>query len=162
VEAHLHAVRQEPGETLWLSSPVSPRYGGLYLASSMPPLSLLSDRGCVIRRCWRNWRRLMWKPSRRSSLWPTKVPELLRAVHGTQRRRPELPRWVAQVPPPRVVARRRRITVTIGRSLVLRSPQLRLGAGMSAVSAPSNREVTVGRALSTPTVATAPRNAGRS
>jgi hypothetical protein len=45
VEAHLHAVRQEQGETPGLSSPVSPRYGGLYLASLMPPLSLLSDRG---------------------------------------------------------------------------------------------------------------------
>jgi hypothetical protein len=54
VEAHLHAVRQEPGRLFGLSSPVSPRYEGLYLASPMPPLSLLSDRGCVIRRCWRN------------------------------------------------------------------------------------------------------------
>jgi hypothetical protein len=41
VEAHLHAVRQEPGETLWLSSPISPRYGGPYLASPMLLLSLL-------------------------------------------------------------------------------------------------------------------------
>jgi hypothetical protein len=36
------------------------------------------------------------------------------------------------------------------------------GARMSAASAPGNREVTVGRALSTPIVTTAPRNAGRS
>jgi hypothetical protein len=129
----------------------------------MPPLSLLSDRGCMIRRCWRNWRRMTWKPSRRSSLWPTNVPELLRDVHDTQHRRPELPRRVAQVPPPREVARRRRRTaVTIGRNLVLRSPQLRLGAGMSAASATGNREVTVGRVLSTPTVAVAPQNAERS
>ena len=129
----------------------------------MPPLSLLSDRGCMIRRCWRNWRRMTWKPSLRSSLWPTNVPELLRVVHGTQRRRLELPRWVAQVPPPRAVARRRRRTmVTIGHSLVLRLPQLWLGAGTSAASAHGNREVTVGHALSIPTVAAVPRNAKRS
>jgi hypothetical protein len=50
----------------------------------------------------------------------------------------------------------------ISRSLVLRSPQLRLGAGTSAASAHGNREVIVGHALSTPTVAIAPRNAERS
>jgi hypothetical protein len=66
------------------------------------------------------------------------------------------------VPPPRAVARRRRTAVTISCSLVLRSPQLRLGAGSSAVSAHDNREVIVGHALSIPTVATAPRNAERS
>jgi type IV secretory pathway VirB10-like protein len=91
------------------------------------------------------------------------VPELPRAVHGTRHRRPELPRRVAQVPPPRAVARkRRRTTVTIGRSLVLRSPQLRLGAGTSATSAHDNREVTVGHALYIPIVATAPQNDERS
>jgi hypothetical protein len=36
------------------------------------------------------------------------------------------------------------------------------GAGTSVASAPGNREVTMGRAVSTPTVATSPRNAGRS
>jgi hypothetical protein len=84
-------------------------------------------------------------------------------VHGTRHHRPELPRWAAQVPPPRAVARRRRrTTVTISRNLVLRSPQLRLGAGTSAASAHGNREVTVGHALSIPTVAIVPRNAERS
>jgi hypothetical protein len=66
------------------------------------------------------------------------------------------------VPPPRVVVRRRRTAVKISHSLVLRSPQLWLGAGTSAASAHDNREVTVGHALSIPTVATAPRNAERS
>jgi hypothetical protein len=83
-------------------------------------------------------------------------------MHGTRHRRPELPRRAAQVPPPTTVARRRRTAVTVGRSLVLWSPQLRLGAGTSAASAHSNREVTVGHALSILTVATAPRNAERS
>jgi hypothetical protein len=52
--------------------------------------------------------------------------------------------------------------VTIGRSLMLRTPQLWLGAGMSAASAHGNREVTVGHALSIPIVTTTPRNAERS
>jgi hypothetical protein len=37
VEAHLPAVRQEPGRLSGLSSPASPRYEGQYLASLMPP-----------------------------------------------------------------------------------------------------------------------------
>jgi hypothetical protein len=116
-----------------------------------------------MRRCWRNWRRMTWKPSLRSLLWPTNVPELPRAVHGTRHHRPESPRRVAQVPPPRAATTtRRRTTVTIGHSLLLRLPQLRLGAGTSATSAHGNREVTVGHALSIPTVATVPRNAERS
>jgi hypothetical protein len=84
-------------------------------------------------------------------------------VHGTRHRRPELARRAAQVPPPRAVARKRKRTaVMIGRSLVLRSPQLRLGAGTSAASTHVNREEIVGHALSTPTVTTAPQNAERS
>jgi hypothetical protein len=83
-------------------------------------------------------------------------------VHGTRHCRPELPRWVAQVSPPRVVARRRRTAVTIGHSLVLRSLQLRLGARASATSVHGNRGVTVGHALSIPIVAIAPQNAKRS
>jgi hypothetical protein len=116
-----------------------------------------------MRRCWRNYRHMTWKPSLRSLLWPTNVPELPRVVHGTRHRRPELPRQVAQVPPPREVARkRRRTTVTIGHSLVLQSQQLRMGAGTSTASAHDNREVIVGQALYIPTVATSPRNAERS
>jgi hypothetical protein len=130
----------------------------------MPPLSLLSDMGYMMRRCWRNWRHMTWKPSLRSSIWPTNVPELSRAVHGTRHHRLELPRRVAQVLPPRATTttRRRRTTVRIGRSLLLRSSQLRLGAETSAASAHRNREVTVGHALSIPTVAIAPQNAERS
>jgi hypothetical protein len=122
VEAHLHVVRQEPGETLWLSSLASPRYAGPYLASPMPLSLLLSDRGCVMRRCWRSWRHMTWKPSPRSSFWLTNVPELLRAVHGTRHHRLESTKWVARVPSPRATAKRRRRTAaTRGRSLLLRS-----------------------------------------
>jgi hypothetical protein len=117
-----------------------------------------------MRRCWRSWRRMTWKPSPCSSLWPTNVPELSRVVHGTRHHRPELPRRVARVPSPRAATRRRRrrTTATRGRSLLLWSSQLRLGAGTSAASAHGHREATVGHALCTPTVATAPQNAARS
>jgi hypothetical protein len=113
---------------------------------------------------WEKLRRMTWKPSPRSSLWPTNVPELPRVVHGTRHHRPELPRWVARVPSPRAATRRRRrrIVATRGRSLLLRSSQLRLGAGTSAASAHGHREATVGHALCTPIVSTAPRNAARS
>jgi hypothetical protein len=51
MEAHLHAVRQEPGELSGLSSPASLRYEELYLVSSMLPSLPLSARGYVMRRC---------------------------------------------------------------------------------------------------------------
>jgi hypothetical protein len=119
VEAHLHAVRQEPGDTLQAFISHFTKVRGTIPRISDASIITAFRQGCVIRRCWRSWRRMMWRPSPRSSLWPTSVPELLRVVHGTRRRKPELPRRVAQVPPPRVVARRRRTAATIGRSLVL-------------------------------------------
>jgi hypothetical protein len=116
-----------------------------------------------MRRCWRSWPRMTWKLSPRSSLWLTSVPELPRAVHGTRHHRPEFPRRVARVPSLRMAKRKRRRTAaTRGHSLLLRSSQLRLGAGTSATSAHGHREATAAHALCTPTVATAPRSAARS
>jgi hypothetical protein len=123
VEAHLHAVRQEPGKLSGPSSPTSPRYGTLYLVSLMLPSSLLSARECVMKRCWRCWPRMTWKLSPHSSLWPTSVPEPPRATHGTRHHRPGLPRRVAPVPSPRT-ARRRRTTVTRGGRLLRQSSRL--------------------------------------
>jgi hypothetical protein len=71
-----------------------------------------------------------------------KCAELPRAGHGTRHHRPELPRRVARVPSPRTAKRKRiriRIAATRSRSLLLRSSQLRLGAGMSATSAHNHR-----------------------
>jgi hypothetical protein len=45
VEAHLHAVSQEPGETLRRLSPASPRYEALYLVFPMLPSSSLLPGG---------------------------------------------------------------------------------------------------------------------
>jgi hypothetical protein len=68
VEAHLHAVRQEPGETLRTLSPASPRCEVLYLAFPMLPSSRPSVREYVMRKCWRSWPRMTWKLSPLSSL----------------------------------------------------------------------------------------------
>jgi hypothetical protein len=157
VEAHLHAVRQEPGETLGLSSPASLRYEGLYPVSLMLPSSPLSVMGCVMKRCWRSWPRMTWKLSPHSSLWPTSVPELPRAVHGTRHHTPELPRRVARVSPPKMAKRRKRRTAAMRGCRLLR-----LGAGASSTSAHSHREATSAHAQCTPTVATASRSAARS
>jgi hypothetical protein len=122
VEAHLHAVRQESGKLSRLSSPASLRHEGLYPVSPMLPSSPLSAMGYVMRRCWRSWPRMMWKLSPCSSLWPTSVSELPRAVHGTRHHRPELPRRVARVPSPKTAKRiRRRTATTRGRRLLLQS-----------------------------------------
>jgi hypothetical protein len=112
VEAHLHAVRQEPGRLSGRSSLASPRCEVLYLAFPMLPSSRPSAREYVMRKCWRSWPRMTWRLSPHSSLWPTSVPEPPRAVHGTRPRRPGLPRRVARVPSPGTVKRKRRRTAT--------------------------------------------------
>jgi hypothetical protein len=97
VEAHLHAVRQEPRETLRTFSPASPGYEELYPVSLMLPSSPLSSKGRVMKRCWRSWPHMTWKLSPRSSLWLTSAPGLPRAGYGTRHHRPGLPRRVARV-----------------------------------------------------------------
>jgi hypothetical protein len=94
---------------------------------------------------------MTWNLSPHSPLWLTSVPELPRAVHGTRLHRLELPRQVARVPSPRTAKRKRRRTAaTRGRRLLLRSSQLRLGAGTSATSAHGHWEATAAHALCTP------------
>jgi hypothetical protein len=106
---------------------------------------------------------MTWRLSPHSSLWPTSVPGSPRAVHGTRHHRPGLPRWVARVPSLRTARRRRRrIAATRSRRLLLRSSQLRLGAGTSATSAHDRRRVTTVHTLCTPIVATTPRSVARS
>jgi hypothetical protein len=127
----------------------------------MLPSSLLSAREYMMKRCWRSWPHMTWKLSPHSSLWPTSVPGLPRAMHGTRHHRPELPRWVARVPS-LGTAKRRRTAASRGHRLLLRSSQPRLGAVASATSAHGRRGVTAAHALYTPTVATAPRSVARS
>ena len=61
VEAHLHAVRQKPGETLRAFISRFTKVRPPFLVSQMHLLSLLSARRYVTRRCSRSWRRTRWK-----------------------------------------------------------------------------------------------------
>jgi hypothetical protein len=128
----------------------------------MPPSSRPSDRGYVIRKCWRSWPHMMWRLSPSSSLWLTSELELPRAVHGTRPHKPGLPKRVAWVPPPGTAKRKRRATATKGRSLPCWSLQLRPGARATATNAHDHKGVTMARALYTPTIATTPRSVSRS
>jgi hypothetical protein len=128
------------------------------LLSSRP-----SARGYVIKRCWRSWPRITWKRSPLSLLWPTSAPGLLRAVRGTQRHRPGLPKQAAQVSSLRTARKRRKRTAaTRSCTPPLWSWQLRLGARATAANAHGHRGVTATHAPCTPTVATAPQNVARS
>jgi hypothetical protein len=100
VEGHLHAVRQEPGETLRKFISRFTKVRGTIPRISDAPSSRPSDRGYVIRKCWRNWPHMMWRLSPRSSPWRTSVPELLKAGHGTRPHKLGPPRRVVQVPFP--------------------------------------------------------------
>jgi hypothetical protein len=163
VEAHLHAVRQEPRKLSGPSSPASPGYKGLYPVSLTLPSSPPSARGCVMKNCWRSWPRMTWKLSPHSFLWPSNASGLPRDVHDTRHHRPGLPRRVARVPSLRMAKRRRkRIAAPRGRRLLLQLSQMRLGAEMSATSAHGRRGVTVAHALYTPIVAIAPQSVARS
>jgi hypothetical protein len=84
VEAHLHAVRQEPGETLRAFISRFTKVRGTTPISRMLPSSLLSARGYEMRRCWKSWPHTMWTTSPHSSLWLTSAPEPPRAVLGTR------------------------------------------------------------------------------
>jgi hypothetical protein len=128
----------------------------------MPPSSRPSDRGYVIRKCWRSWPHMTWRLSPLSSLWLTSAPEPPRAVHGTRPHKLGLPRRVAQAPSPGTAKRKRRALATKGHSLPRWSLQLRPGAGATATNAHGHKGVTAARALYTPTVATAPRSVARS
>jgi hypothetical protein len=114
VEAHLHAVWQEPGETLrtFISrfTKVQGTIPRISDASSRP-----SAREYVMRKCWRSWPHMTWKLSPHSSLWPTNAPEPPRVVHATRPHKPGLPSRVARVPSPGTVRRKRRVAATRSR-----------------------------------------------
>jgi hypothetical protein len=114
----------------------------------------------VIKRCWRSWPHMTWKRSPLSLFWPTSALGLLRAVRGTQRHRPGLPKQAAQVPSLRTA--RKRTAATRSRTPPLWSWQLRLGAEATAANAHDHRGVTAAHASCTPMVATAPQNVARS
>jgi hypothetical protein len=117
----------------------------------------------MLKKCWRSWPHMTWKLSPHSSLWPINAPELLRAVHGTQPRKPELPSRAARVPSPGTERRKRRRTATTrghGPSLWWSQPRPRARA--TATNTHGRRRVIAAHAMCTPTVATAPRSVARS
>jgi hypothetical protein len=163
VEAHLHAVGKSLRRLSGSSSPASPRCEVLYLVFLMLPSSRPSDREYVMKKCWRSWPHMTWKLSPHSSLWPTNAPEPLKAGHGTQPHKPELPSRVARVLSTGTERRkRRRTTTTRSHGPPLWWSQPRPEARATATNAHGRRGVTVAHALCTPTVATAPRSVVRS
>jgi hypothetical protein len=128
----------------------------------MPPSSRPSDRGYVIRKCWRNWPHMMWRLSPRSSPWRTSVPELLKAGHGTRPHKPGPPRRMVRVLSPGTAERKRRVAATRSCSLPRWSSQPRLEAEATTTNAHNHKGVTAARALYIPTVATTPRSVVRS
>jgi hypothetical protein len=163
VEAHLHAVRQEPGETL-------PKFISRFtkVRGTIPRIFMLlssrpSDREYMMKKCWRIWPHMMWKLSPRSLLWPTSAPEPPRAVHGTQPHKLELPSRVARGPSSRMERRKRRRTATTrSRGPPLWWSQQRPEARATATNARGRRRVAAVHALCTSMVATAPWSVPRS
>jgi hypothetical protein len=118
-----------------------------------------SARGYVMKRCWRNWPRMMWTTSPHSSPWLTNVPEPPRVVLGTRRHRLGLPRRAARMLSPRAAARRKRekgTAATRSHSWLLQWSLPRPGAKVSATSAHGPKEAAVAHVQCTPTAATVP------
>jgi hypothetical protein len=125
VEAYLHAVRQEPGETLRVFISRFTKVRGTIPRITDASIITAFHQGVRDEKMLEKLPRRTWKLSPCSSLWPTSVPELPRAVHGTRHHTPGFPRRVAQVPSSRTTKRRRRRTATMrSRSLPLRSSQM--------------------------------------
>jgi hypothetical protein len=164
VEAHLHAVRQEPGEPLRAFISRFTKVRRTILRISDVSIITAFRQGCVTKKCWRSWPRATWTTSPHSSLWLINVPGPLRAVPGTRRRKLGAPRQAVRVPLPRAMAKRKRETraATVGYDkLPPKSSLLRLGARMSATSVRGPRKATTTHARCTPTAATTPPTAGR-
>jgi hypothetical protein len=132
VEAHLHAVRQEPGETL--------RTFISHFTKVRGTIPCISDASIItaFRHGVRYKKMLEKLDTHDVETVPTlfaladKCTRLLRAMCGTQLHRPGLPKQAAQVPSLRTTRKRRkRTTTTRSRTLPLWSWQLRWGPGRS-------------------------------
>jgi hypothetical protein len=163
MEAHLHAVRQEPEETLRAFISRFTKVRG--------NIPRISDASIITAFCQgeRDEKMLEKLATHDVETVTTlfaladKCARAARVVHGTRHHRPGLPRRVARVPSLRMAKKRRRRTAaTRSRRLLLRSSQPRLGNGTSATTAHGRRGVTAAHALCTPTVATSPWSVARS
>jgi hypothetical protein len=91
VEAHLHTVRQEPGETLRTFISCFTKVRGTIPRISDASIITAFRQGVLMKRCWRSWLRMTWKLSPLSSLWLTSAPRPSRAMRGTRCHRPGCP-----------------------------------------------------------------------
>jgi hypothetical protein len=117
VEAHLHAVRQEPGETLRTFISRFTTVQGTIPRISDASIITAFRQGVRAEKMLKKLATDDVETVPHSSLWPTNAPEPPRVVHGTQPHKPGLPSRVARVPSPGTVRRKRRRTATTrGRS----------------------------------------------
>jgi hypothetical protein len=157
VEAHLHAVRQEPGETLQTFISRFTKVRGTIPRVSDASIIMSFRQGVRDKKMLEKLATHDVETVPTSLLWPTSAPGLLRAVCGTQRQRPGLPKRTAQVPSLRTTRKRRKRTASMrSRTPPLWSWQLRLGAGATAANAHGHQGVTAAHAPCTPMVATTP------
>jgi hypothetical protein len=163
VEAHLHAVRQEPGETL--------RKFISRLTKVRGTIPRISDASIITT--FQQWVRDKKMLEKLVTHDVETVPTLFaladkcaraaegRAWHSTPQTGAAQPG--GRVPPPGTRKRkRRRIATTRSRDPPLWSLQLRSGASATTANAHGRKGVAAARALYTSTVATAPRSVARS
>jgi hypothetical protein len=163
VEAHLHVVRQEPRETLRAFIARFTKVRGTIPHVSDASIITAFQQGV---RDEKMLEKLATHDMETVIMLFALADKCARAAEGhTWHLAPQtgVTQTGARVLSPRTATTRRRRTVaTRGRSLLLQSSQLRLGARTSVASAHSHRGAIVGHALCTPIVAIAPRNAARS
>jgi hypothetical protein len=159
VEVHLHAVRQEPGETLRTFISRFTKVRGT--------IPRISDASIIttFRQGVRDEKMLEKLATHDVETIPAlftladKCARAAEAMHGTRPHRLGLP---GQVLSPRTAKRRRRIAAMRGRSLPLQLSQSWLEDEATAISAPGHREAAAAHAQCILTLTTAPRNAARS
>jgi hypothetical protein len=163
VEAHLHVVRQEPGETLRTFISRFTKVRGT--------IPRISDASIIttFRQGVRDKKMLEKLATHDVETVPTLfalADKCARAAEGrVWHSAPQtgLPKQVAQVPSLRTTRKRRKRTAaTRSRTPPLWSWQLRLGAGATTRNTHGHQGVTATHAPCNPTVATAPQNVARS
>jgi hypothetical protein len=92
VEAHLHAMRQQPGETLRAFISRFTKVRGTVPRISDASIITAFRQGVHDEKMLENWRHTRWKPSPPCSPWRTNVQGLQRVERGTLSRKEGLPR----------------------------------------------------------------------
>jgi hypothetical protein len=161
VEAHHHAVRQEPGETLRAFISCFTKVRGTIPRISDASIITAFHQGVRDKKMLE---KLATHDVKTVSTLFTLADKCARAAEGRAWHSAPQTR-VAQTGGSDAVTqdgKRRRTVAMRSRGLPLRLLQLRLEAGASSTSAPGHREATAAHAMCTPTLDTAPRSAVRS